>query len=141
MRGAKQGLSLLLLFPLSLFAKANGGTENNDQKGTELAINGYVTDADSKKPVQGVTVSISNINAQKKIEKKEFTTDASGNFRVPSMASGGVTIVLEKRGYKTVRKKGIIVREGETLKLNLDIDSEGQGEEVFHPLLRMMEGI
>ncbi len=129
MRSKKHVLLLSLLIPLSYFAKANDEVEN--KKG-DPSINGYVSDADSKKAVQGVTVSIT---AGK--EKKEFTTDASGNFKVPAMNPGEVTITLEKKGYKTYRKEGVVIREGVTLKLTLDIEEEEDG--AFHPLLRLWD--
>ena len=129
MRSKKHVLLLSLLIPLSYFAKANDEVEN--KKG-DPSINGYVSDAESKKAVQGVTVSIT---AGK--EKKEFTTDASGNFKVPAMNPGEVTITLEKKGYKTYRKEGVVIREGVTLKLTLDIEEEEDG--AFHPLLRLWD--
>jgi hypothetical protein len=129
MRSKKLVLLLSLLIPLSYIAKANDEVEN--KKG-DPSINGYVADAESKKAVQGVTVSIT---AGK--EKKEFTTDASGNFKVPAMNSGEVTITLEKKGYKTYRKEGVMLREGVTLKLSFDIEEEEDG--AFHPLLRLWD--
>lgn len=129
---------LFFLTPVALLARATGDSET-DQKGAEISINGFVTDAGSKKPVPGVTVSIST---PKKQDKKEFVTDAAGNFKVPyTAASGGVTIVLEKKGYKTLRKEGVIIKEGETLKLSFDIDPDESGESIIHPMLRMMDGL
>jgi len=134
MRGLKVLLVLAVLLPLSLLTRANGA--KGDGK-TEPALMGSVSDAATKKPVQGVTVSISTVKGQ---EKREFTTDASGNFKVPQMPAGEVVIVLEKKGYKTYRKEGIIIKEGVSLKLNFDITSVEDDGDVFHPLMRMMEG-
>ena len=130
MRSKKQLLLLSLLLPLSYFAQANDEIEN--KKG-DPSINGFVADAESKKAVQGVVVYISG----KGQEKKEFTTDASGNFKVPPMNPGEVTITLEKKGYKTYRKEGVVIREGVTLKLSFDIEEEEDG--AFHPLLRLWD--
>ncbi len=134
MRIAKQ---LLLLSILSFsFVMANANNKNNGKAG-EPSINGNVNDADSKKPVQGVTVSISG----KGQEKKELTTDASGNFKANQLNPGEVTIILEKKGYRTFKKEGVIIREGVSLKLTLDIEEAGNDDSgVFHPLLRMMDG-
>lgn len=131
MRSMKQVLLLSLLLPLSYIAKAKDEIEN--KKG-DPSINGFVSDADSKKAIQGVTVSITTGKGQ---EKKEFTTDASGNFKVPQMNPGEVTITLEKKGYKTYRKEGIVIREGVTLKITFDIEEEE--ESGFHPLLRLWD--
>jgi uncharacterized protein YfaS (alpha-2-macroglobulin family) len=137
MRGKKTYLLLAVLLPLSLLTKANG--DNGNRKSTEPVLQGCVADAATKKPVQGVTISISTSKGQ---EKKEFTTDAAGNFKVPQMPVGEVIIVLEKKGYKTTRREGIIIKEGASLKMNFDISNIQVEDEsdVFHPFLRMMEG-
>jgi hypothetical protein len=124
--------------PLSLLTRANSDDNNGDRK-AEPVLMGNVSDASTKKPVQGVTVSISNSKGQ---EKKEFTTDASGNFRVTTMPVGEVVIILEKKGYKTFRREGVIIKEGVSLKINFDmtdIREEDEGD-VFHPFQRMMGG-
>ncbi len=136
MRGRLGYLLLTALLPLSLLAKANG--DNGDRK-AEPVLTGCVSDASTKKPVQGVTVSISTSKGQ---EKKEFTTDASGNFKVPQMPVGEVVIILEKKGYKTFRREGVIIKEGVSLKISFDITDTREDDEgdVFHPFQRMMGG-
>ncbi len=101
-------------------------------------LQGSITDAATKKPVAGVVVSIF---AQKSSEKKEYTTDATGNFIVPQFAYGEVTIVLEKKGYKTCRREGVVLKEGNPIKLNMDLKAETRSEDsiFFNPLLLMME--
>src|SRR5262245_28576460 len=132
MRGIKSYLLLTALLPLSLFAKANG--DNGSRKSTEPVLQGCVADANTKKPVQGVTIHISNLKGQ---DKKEFTTDAAGVFKVSQMPIGEVIIVLEKKGYKTTRREGIIIKEGVSLKMNFDITNMQLEDEsdVFHPFL------
>ncbi len=134
MRGKKKLLLLAAILPLALLTKANNG---NDRGKPEPAISGMVSESGSKKPVQGVTVSIT---AGKGQDKKEFTTDATGNFKVPQMPAGDLIIILEKKGYKTFRKEGVTLKEGVPLKLNFDIINDGGDDEsdVFHPL-RMMD--
>ena len=134
MRGKKKLLLLTAILPLALLTKANNG---NDERGKpEPAISGMVSECGSKKPVQGVTVSISG----KGQDKKEFVTDATGNFKVPQMPAGELIIILEKKGYKTFRKEGVTLKEGVPLKLSFDISNEGSDDEseVFHPI-RMMD--
>lgn len=134
MRITKKLLVILILLPLALITKANHG---KDGKTAEPALQGSVSDAVTKKPLQGVTISITSpkMNGQ-----KEFTTDASGSFKVCQVPAGEVTIVLEKKGYKTYKREGIVLKQGISIKLNFDIKSEDEDGEVFHPLLRMMEG-
>jgi hypothetical protein len=136
MRGKKVLLLLAVALPLSLLTRANGGAKGEGK--SEPAVLGSVSDASTKKPVQGVTVSISGTKGQ---DRKEFTTDATGTFKVPAMPAGEVVIVLEKKGYKTYRKEGIIIKEGVSLKLNFDISFvEEDDSDVFHPFMRMLDG-
>jgi len=135
MRGKKVLLLLAVALPLSLLTRANGGAKGEGK--SEPAVLGFVSDASTKKPVQGVTVSISGTKGQ---DKKEFTTDASGNFKVPAMPAGEVVIILEKKGYKTARKEGIIIKEGVSLKLNFDMAFEEDDSDVFHPFMRLLDG-
>ena len=122
---------LLALLPLS-----NCVFANQDGDGTkDPALSGSVSDASSKKPVKGVTVSVL---AKDGIEKLE--TDASGRFIIPKLPAGEVTIVLEKKGYKTYRREKVIVKEGTQMKLNFDLSNLKQDEDnLFHPLFRMIE--
>lgn len=139
MRGYMKFLFLLLVSaPLSLIAKANDPIEENILI-AEPALQGSVLDASTRKPVQGVIVSIC---VGKSTDRKEVTTDATGAFKVPQMPVGEVTIVLEKKGYKTFRKEGLVFKEGMNVKLNFDMRSEGEDEaDAFHPLMRMMDGM
>ena len=58
------------------------------------------------------------------------------------MPVGEVIIILEKKGYKTTRREGIIIKEGVSLKMAFDMTNIVVEDEsdVFHPFLRMMEG-
>jgi hypothetical protein len=137
MRGIKKFLFLAALLPLALLTRANGGN-NGERNKSEPVLTGNVSDASTKKPVQGVTVSIST----KGHDKKEFTTDASGNFKVPQMPVGEVVIVLEKKGYKPFRREGVVIKEGVSLKISFDIINnrveEDEGD-IFHPFRRIIE--
>jgi hypothetical protein len=101
-------------------------------------ISGSVSDASSKKPVKGVTISITSMKDK---VGKFVTTDASGQFRIPRFPAGEVTIILEKKGYKTFRKEKFVIKEGMQVQLKLDISNEKRTEDsnLLHPLLRIME--
>jgi hypothetical protein len=133
MRITKKLLLILFLLPFALVTRANHGKDGK----AEPALHGSVSDASTKKPLKGVTISItsSKMNGQ-----KEFKTDASGSFKASSIPAGEVIIILEKKGYKTYRHEGVVLKQGMTIKLSFDIKSEDGEAEVFHPLLRMMEG-
>lgn len=138
MKGVKNILLSLSFLPLSFLVQANDATTTEFGK-SEPVLLGSITDAATRKPVAGVLVVVSG---SRNTEKREYTTDANGTFRVPQMASGEVTITLEKKGYKSCRREGVVIREGLSLKLNLDLKSEDRSEDTdyFHPLLRMLEG-
>jgi hypothetical protein len=65
MRGSKKFLFLTVLLPLSLLTKAN---TIDDGKAVEPVLQGFVSDAVTKKPIQGVTISISQ-KGQDKADK------------------------------------------------------------------------
>ena len=132
MKITKKLLLVLALVNLALITQANTGKDGK----REPVLQGSVSDASTKKPLQGVTISITSSKMQ---GEKEFVTDASGSFKVPELPAGEVTIVLEKKGYKTYRREGVVLKEGMTIKLTFDIKSDHDGD-VFHPLLQMMEG-
>lgn len=132
MRISKSFILALALIPLGMAVKANHGKDGK----AESALTGSVSDAVTKKPLQGVTISITS---SKMNGEKEFITDASGSFKASQIPAGEVTIVLEKKGYKTYRREGVVLRQGISTKLTFDIKSEEDDVQVFHPLL-MMEG-
>jgi len=133
MKQFKTSLLLLALLALTYCASANGG-ENG---AADPPLLGFVSDAISKKPLKGVTILVTTCGS--KIEKA-YTTDDCGQFRIPRLGCNELTVVLEKKGYKTVRKEKIIMRDGMQLVLNFDIlNEEKLDENIFHPLLRMMD--
>ncbi|MBL7699355.1 MAG: carboxypeptidase regulatory-like domain-containing protein [Chitinophagaceae bacterium] len=122
------------LLPFSNCVFASQGGDGIPPK--DPVITGSVSDASSKKPVKGVTVSVTAKDGVKFI-----TTDASGKFIIPKLPAGEVTIQLEKKGYKTYRREKVIVKEGMQIKLSFDLSNlrEEEDADLFHPLLRMIE--
>lgn len=132
MRQAKFWLLTLSLLPLAVTLKANEGSEGK----SEPVIQGVVSDAVTKRPVRGVTVSIQCGN-----RPMQVVSDASGNFRIPGMPAGQVTLILEKKGYRTYRKEGLTLKQGMIININMDnLESEMEESDVFHPLRRMIDG-
>ncbi|MFT3825186.1 MAG: carboxypeptidase-like regulatory domain-containing protein [Chitinophagaceae bacterium] len=135
MRVGKNLLLIAALLPLSALASDDNG---KDAGKAEPVIFGLITDASTKKPVQGVTVSISSNKGQ---DRKEFVSDAGGSFKVSQLPLGEVVIVLEKKGYKPFRKEGVVIKENVSQRLNFDMVSvEEEDSDVFWPLMRMMDG-
>jgi hypothetical protein len=125
---------LLLMIPLVLLAHA--GTNTGKVEGV---LNGYVTDAITKKPLCGVIVSAfipgtSNL--------KEVLTDSDGYFRFPELPGSQVTVEFNKKGYQSCRKANISIREKTPVRVNIECTPEDpdydSGISEF-PLLRMLD--
>lgn len=129
----KKLLFFLLLIPLALVARA-GGTGK-----AEGVLNGYVTDAITKKPLPGVIVSafVPGTN-----NLKEVLTDADGYFRFAELPASQVTVEFNKKGYQPYRKPNISIREKTPVRVNIEfspeeMESNAGGSET--PLLRMLD--
>ena len=129
----KKLLFVLLMVPLALIARA--GTGNTGK--LDGVLNGYVTDAVTKKPLSGVTVSafVPGTN-----NLKEVLTDSDGYFRFPELPASQVTVEFNKKGYQPCRKPNITVREKTPVRVNIEFNPE-EGEDDSNngelPLLRM----
>jgi len=128
----KKWLFLLLFFPLALCSRANTGK-------IEGVLHGYVTDAITKKPLPGVTVSalVPGTNSS-----KEVTTDADGYFRFPQLPAAQITVQFDKKGYQSYKRPNVTVKEKTSVKLNVeflpeDIGSDSDNGE--YPILRLLQ--
>jgi hypothetical protein len=132
-----QRLKILILLS-GMFSLSNCVFANQDGDGTTPVLSGSVSDAFSKKPVKGVTISITSSTDR---IGKVFTTDESGQFAIPKLPAGEVTIILEKKGYKTYRKEKLILKEGMQVKLKFDMSNDREVEDgrFLQPLQRMMD--
>lgn len=125
--------TLLLASSLLTFACEASASTGREDKKADPVIKGSVANGSTCKPVEGVTISI-------KVSGKMQTvvTDAAGNFKLPKLPEGqAATIVLEKKGYKTYRSDGIVLREG--MVINFNVFEQELEENVFHPLNRMID--
>lgn len=132
MRLPKHLLLLAFSLPVVIFANANTGKN-------EGVVQGQVTDAVTKKPIAGVTVSMT---ASKTTGEKEVTTDSDGNFRISKLNGGDLTLVFEKKGYKVHRRELVNTKDGMVYKVVLDMIplEENDDDDYAHPLLRMSGG-
>lgn len=131
MKLPKHLLLLALSLTVMLFAKANTGKN-------EGVVQGQVTDAVTKKPIPGVTISMT----ASKTGEKEVTTDSDGNFRINKLNGGDLTLVFEKKGYKVHRRELVNTKDGMVYKVVLDMIpvDEDDDDDYAHPLLRMSGG-
>jgi hypothetical protein len=131
--GTWKKLSLLLLIlPLALCVKAGTGKRDG-------VLNGYVTDAVTKKPLPGVTVSATVPGSS---NATEVQTDADGYFRFPQLPGSQVTVQFDKKGYQSYRRPNVMVGDKGPIKLNVEflpdeIESETDNSE--YPILRLLQ--
>ncbi len=136
MRIFRKLLILLVAICFGQLVKANNG-ENGEKKSIEASVQGYVMDAITRKPVTGVTVSVSS---NKLRTGKEIQSDAAGCFTFDKLPPGDLTIMFAKKGYKLFKSDLLIVKEGAITKISIDFQPvEEDGNEMWHPLLKLLD--
>jgi hypothetical protein len=132
MKRNKLLLILVLLLPLALLAKANTGK-------SDAPLQGWVTDAVTKKPVSGVVVSASAPGSNG--SSREVMTDADGYFSFVQLPASQVTLFFDKKGYQPFKRTGVIIKEKSPVKMNVEFlpdDTDAVGGDSEYPLLRML---
>jgi hypothetical protein len=81
-------------------------------------IKGSVTDRDSKQPLQGATVSISEI------EKGMAVTDSLGNFILKNIPTGRIRIQVSYTGYQTYLSDYIILNAAKEFDFSIEMEEE-----------------
>jgi hypothetical protein len=128
----KKILFFLLFFSMALWSKANTGK-------VEGVLHGYVTDAVTKKPLSGVTVSAMVPGTN---NSKEVTTDADGYFRFAQLPASQVTVHFDKKGYQSYKRPNVMVKEKTSVKLNIEFlpeDIEAGPDDAEYPVLRLLQ--
>jgi len=132
MRSFKKWLVVSAFIFLCHLAKANPG---EGKKCSEGSVHGNVIDAATRKPLSGVTVSVSSGNMQ---GEKEIQSNASGYFDFGKLPAGEVTIMFQKKGYKLFRKDIHPLKEGTTVKLSVEVQRENDDTDIWHPFFRLL---
>jgi hypothetical protein len=132
MGAPKKLLFLLLLFPLALCARAGTGK-------VEGVLNGYVTDAVTKKPLCGVIVSATVPGTN---SLREVLTDSDGYFRFVELPATQITIEFNKKGYQPCKRPNVTIREKTSVKLNVEFlptEDELNSSSSELPVLHMLQ--
>jgi hypothetical protein len=127
---------LLAVLTFSQLVKGNTGEKGN-KKVSEGAVHGCVLDATTRKPVGGVTISVSSSKMQ---GEKEIQSDASGYFNFGKLPAGEVTIIFEKKGYKFYKRDVLSLKEGTIVKLSVEVqpDDDSDNNDIWHPLFKLL---
>src|SRR5580693_177438 len=105
---------LLLILPFALCVKAGTGKRDG-------VLNGYVTDAVTKKPLPGVTVSATVPGSS---SSTEVQTDADGYFWFSQLPGSQVTVQFDKKGYQSYKRPNLTVGEKTSIKLNVEFSPD-----------------
>src|ERR1043165_1891757 len=73
----------------------------------------------------GVTVTVTNAGTN---GTSTVVTDAKGYYEVPHLNSGVYSVEAKLEGFKTVLRKGIELRVGDELKIDLSLEPGGVSE-------------
>jgi hypothetical protein len=123
---------LLLILPFAVYAKAGTGKRDG-------ILNGYVTDAVTKKPLSGVVVSATVPGSG---SATEVLTDADGYFRFAQLPGSQVTVSFDKKGYQPTKRPNVNVGEKGPIKLNIEFQPEEgdpESDNSEFPILRLLQ--
>jgi len=124
---------LLLILPFAIFAKAETGKRDG-------VLNGYVTDAVTKKPLSGVVVSATVPGSTSTCE---VLTDADGYFRFLQLPAGSpITVTFDKKGYQSTKRPNVNVGEKSSIKLNVEFqpqETDPESDNSEFPILRLLQ--
>ena len=129
MKKTKQLIVLASFFAITSIARAS------DSKDAQLQ--GYVTDAITKKPVSGVVVSVILPGST---SASQVTTNLDGYYKFNQLPTSQVVLQFDKKGYQPFKKSGIVIKEKSPLKVNVEFSpDELEGEDNEFPVLKMFQ--
>jgi hypothetical protein len=112
-----RSLALSMVFlATACVAKANNGIETNGEN-NKTDIAGGVVHADTKKPLQNVSVIAYVANKK----EKSVLTDGNGQFSFDDLKPGTYKLVFEKDGFKKFTKDKVQIRGDESFQLSIEM--------------------
>ena len=104
---------------VSFIAKATD-INGPEPTGMKEDIQGSVVNAESKKPLRDVTITV--FNSSKK--EKTAVSDCDGEYSFNDLKPGVYKFVFEKTGYRKVVKEKVIVKVDEAFQMNIEMIEE-----------------
>lgn len=87
---------------------------------------GTVTDKTSA-VISGARVTLTNVNTN---EKREFTTNSSGNYEINNLFPGPYVLEIQMTGFARYRKEGIVLASNENARMDATLEVSTQVTEV-----------
>ena len=90
-------------------------------------VYGKVVDKETKKPVEGVTITITALRqvteASPAVWAVTATTDNSGNYNLPELEPGNYAVTVTSPGYLAYSIGGLVVKQGKMKKLDIRLEA------------------
>jgi hypothetical protein len=106
----------------TLYCQANTHPGIGDEPIKKSEVSGGVFEADSRKPIQNVTVSAYSATKKEKV----VTTDANGNYSFDDLKPGTYKFVFEKEGFKKITREKTITKSDEGCQLTVQLEEHSQ---------------
>lgn len=94
-------------------------------------VYGKVIDKDTKKPVEGATITITALQqvteASPVVWSVTATTDNSGNYSLPELEPGNYAVTITRPGYFAYSLSELVVKENKMKKLNIRLEESFVG--------------
>jgi len=94
-------------------------------------VYGKVIDKDTKKPIEGVTITITALKqvteASPAVWAVTATTDSSGNYNLTELEPGNYGVTVTSPGYFAYSLSELVVKEGKMKKLNIRLEASFVG--------------
>jgi len=95
-------------------------------------VYGKVIDKDTKKPIEGVTITITALQqvteASPKVWAVTATTDNSGKYSLPELEPSNYAVTVSKLGYFAYSLCEAVVKENKMKKLNVRLEASFFGK-------------
>jgi len=90
-------------------------------------VYGKVVDKETKKPVEGVTITITALRqvteASPAVWAVTATTDNSGNYSLPGLEPGSYAVTVTSPGYFAYSFSELVVKEGKMKKIDIRLEA------------------
>jgi len=94
-------------------------------------VYGKVIDKDTKKPIEGVTITITALRqvteASPAVWAVTATTDSSGDYSLTELEPGNYGVTVTSPGYFAYSLSELVVKEGKMKKLNVRLEASFVG--------------